>query len=180
MNSSRTLLALAGVLLVSATGCQTTTNTAPLPPTATNAAGKPELFAFQTAAMPAIHIGDNNGRIEDIYAYDGKRTTLAGDKIAWQFELKGLPEGGNAAVSIFSLAPEFSCSTTLALNGKRLSDLAQHEPAGNGITTKAQVSLPASAFRLGINTLTIQEHACAVGGWNDSLVEEASVSVTWP
>lgn len=168
------LLALAGLA-----GCQTTQDAVAAAPATTNATGKPETFAFQTEAMPAIHLGDGRGSISDVQRYPRKRTSSVSRSTAWSFDLKELPASGRVEIAIYSLTTEFSCVTALTLNGRQIADLAKFSPAGSGITTKAEMDIPGASFRVGTNRLEITEHECSGGGWNDSLVESASLRLSW-
>ena len=129
---------------------------------------------------PPIHIGDGEGKIEDI------ETTLRSinfnppRQYGWTFELAEVPEKIIFTVTIFSLTEQWDCPTTAWLNGKRVYDLRKGENVGSGKTTTAQFLVLKHQLKLGTNMIEIREEECTDTenfALNDSLIKGLSYIV---
>ena len=127
---------------------------------------------------PPIHIGDGEGKIEDIE--DSLRRFSPPDQHTWTFELDEVPDTMIFTVTIFSLTEQWDCPTTAWLNGTRVYDLRRGENVGTGRTTTAQFPAEKQHLKVGRNTITVREEECTDTenfALNDSLIKGLSYIV---
>lgn len=160
-----TVAASAAVLLFLA-ACQTTKQepalhdyVAPLDP--------PGTHVFLGKAQPAIHIGDDQGNIQDVRNYREihSDTRFVGVGYTWPFTLEELPTRGTVALNVHSLTlpygeTEYNCPTVLLVNGQEVADLREAAGKQESQGDALAIDIPAERFSLGRNSLTVQEKVC--------------------
>ncbi len=129
---------------------------------------------FLSSADKPIHIGDGEGKFNDIPFEHQKRDPLTSQ--SWKFQTSGTVPSAKVHILMYSLTS--GCPTILSINEKEIYNIATGDIVGEGKDTSADVSVNGDMFRNGTNTITITEEKCrGMRGINDSLIKEVIVEL---
>jgi len=153
--------------------------------------GAPGSVHILHKSPPLLHIGDNEGNIDDIRTFvavssntwkvtGDKGSRFVGGQHAFRFILEA-PSSGKITVKIYSLVRkdhQYDCKTTLQVNDGKEFDLRDGKHVGRKRMTMFSAT---TSFLSGENRLLIKEHDClhtSIPALNDSLLYSAEILFT--